>query len=321
MAADAAARGGWRPAAGLAVTTGLVLGGGHPHTGAAGFLLGALYALFAAGRTARPWPALARVSVGLALGLALVAVQVLPFLEYLSMSRLYLWRNSYTLSPFHQPLAALPTLLLPQLWEHPDAGNYIGPSNYLELTLYVGVPTLLLAAAALTSRSHRATAWFFAGVATVALLVIMGTPGLLHAISVVSLLKAASLPRFMIVVTTCTGALAAIGAERLREGRAASGPHGGLVLITVATVGFVIACGAAESSPPISTGRGRYRNCTRWCACARVQARRYLKTSRRRAARSPSRPSTARSTCCPSVPSCSWHIAVGRSSPSLKNSV
>jgi hypothetical protein len=244
VAADAAARGGWRPAAGLAVTTGLVLGGGHPHTGAAGFLLGALYALFAAGRTARPWPALARVSVGLALGLALVAVQVLPFLEYLSMSRLYLWRNSYALNPFHQPLAALPTLLLPQLWGHPDAGNYIGPSNYLEQTLYVGVPTLLLAAAALTSRSHRATAWFFAGVATVALLVIMGTPGLLHLISVVPLLKAASLPRFMIVATTCAAALAAIGAERLREGRRASRPHDGLVLITVATVGFVIACGA-----------------------------------------------------------------------------
>ncbi len=244
VAAHATARGGWRSAAALAVTTGLVLGGGHPHTGAAAASLGALYAAFTAGRTPRPQFALARVSIGLALCVALVAVQVLPFLEYLSMSRLYVWRTSYALNPFHQPLAALPTLLLPQLWGHPDVGNYIGPTNYLEQTLYVGVPTLLLAAAALTSRSHRATAWFFAGVGTLALLVIMGTPGLLHVISVAPLLKAASLPRFMIIVTTCAAALAAIGAERLREARGASGPRGVLVLITVVTVGVVLACGA-----------------------------------------------------------------------------
>jgi len=207
-----------RAIAALAITTALTLLGGHPHTGlfVAGF--GAAYAVMRAATTSPArWRALAAVCLALALGGLLAAVQILPFLEYLSLSRAATLRSGYTLNPFIAPLSTLITTIVPNFLGHPILGNYAGPLNYLEQQSYPGAATWMLAPIGLITGLRRWRPWFFAIAAILAMLGLYGAPGLLQLISVLPLIKAATLTRLSIIAITALIVLAACGADAILD--------------------------------------------------------------------------------------------------------
>jgi hypothetical protein len=208
----------------LAGTTALVLAGGHPHTGMFTAALGAAYALVRAWRSGARWRAVAAGAGALALGVGLVAVQVVPFLEYLSLSRAAAVRESYPLNPFFAPASTLITTLVPNFLGQHGGGNFAGPTNYLEQQAYPGIAVWLLAAVgavgAVVGRREWRT-WFFTAAALIAFLVMYAAPGVHQAISALPLIKAASLPRVAGAGLAALAVLAAIGADRVL-GRSAS---------------------------------------------------------------------------------------------------
>lgn len=209
--------------AGLALSTGLVLLGGHPHTGLFCAALGAAWAAAAALASPGRWGRVTAVGAALAIGAALAAIQVAPFLEYLFASRGYTWRQFAGLNPLAAPASTLITALVPRFLGEHAADTYAGPLNFLEQTVYAGIPVLLLAMAGVAAPRRDWRALFFAGTAVVAALAVYGAPGLIHLISVLPLVKGATLTRIPIVAITSAIVVAAFGADALL--RAASTAH------------------------------------------------------------------------------------------------
>ncbi len=223
-AATRAAEGRRFGPAGLAIATALVLLGGHPHTGLFCAAFASTWAVAAALSTAdraRRWRRLAAVIGALALGAALAAIQVVPFVEYLFLSRGFTWRQFTGLNPLAAPTSTLIAALVPRFLGEHDAGTYAGALNYLEQTMYAGIPVLILAAVgavvgvgiAAPRRDWRAA--FFAATGVLAALAVYGAPGVLHVISVLPLVKGATLTRIPIVAITSAIVVAAFGVEAL----------------------------------------------------------------------------------------------------------
>lgn len=134
-------------------------------------------ALVAAGpplqRLWRAGAVLAGVSV---LGLAIGAVQLLPILEFLRESE----RGAYTfadLAEFTVSPASLVMLLVPKFygWLIYEQPSYWGPSNFVELSGYVGLLPLALAPLALLRSRRLASPW--AALAVLGLLLALGPHG------------------------------------------------------------------------------------------------------------------------------------------------
>src|SRR6185436_19290430 len=86
-------RPGLRPVAWLALAVGLQVAAGYPQLAALGLAIVVLWAL-TRGAGDAPWPDyLGRLALGLSLGAAVVAVQVLPFVEYLEHSSVLFYRR------------------------------------------------------------------------------------------------------------------------------------------------------------------------------------------------------------------------------------
>ena len=204
------------PAA-LAAATALVVVGGHPHTGLFCAALAASWGLAAA--LARPdrWRRVAVVAGALALGTALAAIQIAPFLEYLLASRGYTVRQFTGLNPLAAPAATLITTLVPRFLGEHWADTYAGPLNYLEQTMYAGIPMLVLAVVGLAARGRDWRAVFFAAATALATLAVYGAPGVLHVISALPLVKGATLTRIPIVAITGAIVVAAFGVDALRR--------------------------------------------------------------------------------------------------------
>ena len=94
---------------------------------------------------------------GVALGVAAAAVQILPFLEYLSASAVAAYRQEYMWRLFLPPRAAI-ALLMPFYYGTPMGDDFWGPVNFNELTTSVGLVPLVALPLAL------ALAWRRAGV-------------------------------------------------------------------------------------------------------------------------------------------------------------
>jgi hypothetical protein len=166
------------------VALGLSYLGGHPQMFLFVALLSGAYLLArglsrAAGGSVAA--RLARVTAGgaamggVALGLA--AVQLLPTLDFLRLAH-----RTFTPGPesyaFYLKRALQPVqlagLVMPHPLGNPAAGTYLGPENYAEYALYIGLIPLGLAliAVALSRAWHTR---FSAGAAALALLIAMGT--------------------------------------------------------------------------------------------------------------------------------------------------
>ena len=93
------------------------------------------------------------------------------------------------------------------------ADTYAGPLNYLEQTMYAGVPIVVLAVVGLAARGRDWRAVFFAAMTALATLAVYGAPGILHLISALPLVKGATLTRMPIVAITAVIVVAAFGVD------------------------------------------------------------------------------------------------------------
>ena len=112
-----------------------------------------------------------------AVGLGLAAAQLLPTLDFLRIAHraAVIGPESYQayLGRAFQP-GQLVGLLLPHPFGHPALGTYVGPENYADYCLYVGLLALAIAVvAALLCRTWEAR--FFALAALASLLIALGT--------------------------------------------------------------------------------------------------------------------------------------------------
>jgi hypothetical protein len=215
LAGDRAAEGGLARLGVLSLITALTFVGGHPHLALYVTGLGAAYAVAAALASARPIPRIAGALGAIAVGGAIAAVQILPFLEYATESRTIDMRNAYALNPFVAPVQVFMTALVPDAFGHPAHANYAGPLNYLEQLNHAGVSVLLLAVLGLAAAGRAWRPWFFAGVAAAGCLAIYGTPGVHHLISALPLVRSASMFRLAFLVAGAIAILAAFGVDAL----------------------------------------------------------------------------------------------------------
>ncbi len=102
---------------------------------------------------------LLRLGSGLALGVALAAIQLVPTAEYLAQSQRaaeidFEYAMTYSFWPWR-----FLTLLAPDLFGSPVSGDYWGYANYWEDALYIGLLPLLLALSALVGWLVRRPAY------------------------------------------------------------------------------------------------------------------------------------------------------------------
>ncbi len=182
--------------AGLALSTYLVLSGGHPETALMIALLSA-GVVWAAGGGARRWLAPA---AGAILGAGLAAPLLLPFVEYFQLSAARLGEGR---RPFVLPARDLLRLVAPRL----------SGSNVVEAAAVVSVPLLLLLPLGLRASWRDRETRFWALTAAMLLLVIYGNP--------LSRGLALSTPvywtRFLLLLPIALAVVATAGLDGLRE--------------------------------------------------------------------------------------------------------
>jgi hypothetical protein len=223
-----------RRAAGLAVLVSLAIVAGHPETTTKVLLLAGAYALTrlvldargAATPGARCGQRWIMTLVAFGAGALLTSIQVVPFVEYLSRSEALLSREAASLNTYFLPAATLVTGLVPDFFGNPAIGPYHVPpnrygvvANYAEQALYAGIAVVVLAAVGAASRWHEWRVRFFALSGLIALGLMFGVPGLVHAISVVPFLSVMILTRFGLVAIAALIVLAAYGIDsQTRDG-------------------------------------------------------------------------------------------------------
>jgi hypothetical protein len=204
----------------LAVVVALVILAGHPETAAKVLMLAAAYAAAALWQArGRHW---APVTMAYAAGVLLTAVQVLPFVEYLSQSQALQSREAIAINRLFLPAATIVTALVPDFWGNPSAGSYLAQvnrfgvaSNYAEQALYAGIAVVLLAPIGFVVRRGEWRVPFFAVAGVMALAGMFGLPGLLHVVSGLPLLRVMFLSRFGLLAIVAAIVLAAYAVDAL----------------------------------------------------------------------------------------------------------
>jgi hypothetical protein len=207
-----------RDAALLAAVLGLGFLGGHPQS----IVILAIPVLaFAALRLARSEARrrpLLLLGLGGAGGLLAGAIMVVPFAEILGEAK-ELSRGGFGgLGP-----RTLLSLVMPDRWGRPDwafqePGFSLG-ENYLERTIYVGAPALILAIAGLTVR-RTPEQRLFAGLAVVGLVLPLDLPGVIWFVEHVPPFSQVSMVRSLVIAAFALAVLAAFGLQRWLEGSA-----------------------------------------------------------------------------------------------------
>ncbi len=211
--------GRWRSVAMLAGITGVALLAGHPETTLKSVLLSGGYGLTMT-FVHRRRRALGALVIGYAGGLLLSAIQVLPFLEYLFLSRALTDRSGFELNPYVVPLRTMVTAVVPNFYGNPAHGTALDVgANFNERLVYAGVVVWLLAAVGVTAWWRDARVRFLAGAAIVAGAMMYGAPGVHELASSLPVLNVTALSRFGLVVIATVATLAAFGMEALLAGR------------------------------------------------------------------------------------------------------
>ena len=164
----------WPPVAAVACGVALSFLGGHPQIWVYGLLLACAYAgwrsITLRERIGLPDPHyLLRCGVGVAAGILLAAVQLLPFAEFTGLAARGEWTyanyTSYSLPTIQLFMGIFPNLFGNVL------GGYakdFGAPSLTELSFYAGASTLLFAMLAPWSARARPHAWFWVAVAILA---------------------------------------------------------------------------------------------------------------------------------------------------------
>jgi hypothetical protein len=176
-----------------------------------------------------------------AVGLGLAAAQLLPTMDFLRLAHraVTIGPESYRafLSRAFQGVQ-LAGLLAPHPFGHPGLGTYVGPENYADYCLYVGIVALAIAvAAAFICRTWHAR--FFALAALASLLIALGTAlnwPLYHWVP--GMASAGGPSRIAMVFVFSTSLLVGLGAGRisdaLRRPRLRSVAMGALLIVLLA---------------------------------------------------------------------------------------
>jgi hypothetical protein len=167
---------GWTHVALVASGIALSFLGGHPQIWVYGLILAGAYAVWRSTivreDTRRPdVQYLARCALGVAAGLGLAGVQLLPFVEFTHLAARGQWTyadySSYSLPPIQLFMAVFPDLFGNTLG---GFSAQFGAPSLTELSFYAGIVTLALASLAPWSRPGRRHAWFWIGVAALAVM-------------------------------------------------------------------------------------------------------------------------------------------------------
>jgi hypothetical protein len=213
----------------LAVIAALVGVSGHPEMTFHVLLGASLYALWLAGTwSGQFWRARLRRLLpwvgGMALGVALAAVQLLPTIALLPQT-IGSSMRSHNYSGIFVPLQGVLTWLVPNLWGNPALNHaYWGPRNYNEEVWYAGAVALALACVALLAlrrRERRLEVAFFALLVLVFATLLYRIPPFFW-LSRLPVLAVDSWTRLGVLAILGVSALAGFGVEELLAwGRAA----------------------------------------------------------------------------------------------------
>ncbi len=207
-----------RDAAALAAALGVAYLSGQPESGLIVSLATAAWVIHRLASARPPRDEMLRAVIlaagAAALGAALAAVMILPFVEALRESH----DTSRSVPPFPTNVGITP--FFPGYWGRPDRAAVAGPGNFTERTLYVGVLPTVLAAAGLFARRPRGPQLFFAGLAVGSLAVAIDTGPIAKAVRGLPVMDAVDLDRLFILASFAIAMLAAIGLERLLVGTA-----------------------------------------------------------------------------------------------------
>jgi hypothetical protein len=219
-----------RNAALLAALVAATVLAGHPETALKVLALGGLYGLAVAAAAARPARAAAAVASAYALGLALSAVQVVPFVEYLRESRAHERRQALAANPYYLPADSAIAALVPDFWGHPRAGDYVArtnrmgvPANYAEQQMSPGVAAWILALVGLAAGWRQWRVWFFAAAAAVSAGLAFGWPTFMEHVASLPLLRITIVSRFGLVLAAVVIVLGAFGLAALTRPSPAGG--------------------------------------------------------------------------------------------------
>ena len=205
-----------RAVAGVAAATACALLSGHPETCFELILLAGAYACYRGATTGRWLRTPAMVLAGGALGLLIASIQLLPFLEYLQVSRIMAARAGAIEPHFTNPPASFVTAFVPDFFGSPLGPRFIiTGTNYCEQQVYPGIATWAFAGASLCAARHRGTALFFIVAALAAALIMYGTPVARIAVLLIPPLRVAALSRFGLLVIAAVAVCGAIGVEAL----------------------------------------------------------------------------------------------------------
>ena len=161
--------------AALGLTVAVTIFAGYPQGAAQALLATVRWALTRARSTARPGRFLGLVGGGLALGLALAAVQILPALEYLRLSAVFQHRAQW-FPLLTLPLRSAVTFLMPYYYGGPGAPDFWGYWNFNEIAVSVGLVPWLALPLALLAAWRRPGTRFFVAMAAVAGGMLYGVP-------------------------------------------------------------------------------------------------------------------------------------------------
>jgi hypothetical protein len=240
----------------VALTVALALTGGHAETALYVLAAGGIYYLFrlmTAWLRERDWRLagarlLAFVGAG-ALGAALAAAHLLPFLEWLVHSAELQFRagagglRATRLGPTYWVAGLLPALL-PNIFNNPtwpgEYRSFLPGWNFVEQTLYAGVVGLALAISAVIARRRDTKVWFWALLALGTLGAALRLP-LLDWVNHLPLFSIAAYGRFRLVYTFSIAVLAGFGAQLVLNDQSDTAYRAALIfLIAEGAIGLVL---------------------------------------------------------------------------------
>ena len=189
---------------------------GYPQATAQALVVAAGWALVQALGAGGGIGFLARCAAAVALGLALAAIQLVPFVEYVRESFVFAYRSQWT-PIFSAPLRSATTFLMPDYY---GIGKEAwGPWQFAILTGYVGIVTLAVLPLGVRAALRRADGRFFVGLAAAGLVLHYGLPGVTLAAEIPGFSLGTNL-RLMPLIAFALCVLAALGLESLRAATA-----------------------------------------------------------------------------------------------------
>ncbi len=209
------ARPGVRPVGALALTVALAVLAGYPQRVVYGFPVLAIWALYRCRSAARPGLFLGCWAAGVALGLLLSAVQLLPFVEYARASVVLAYREEW-MPHFPLPLRAAIVVLMPHFFGSDPGRDFWGPANFNEIALSVGVVPWLALPLALVAAWSRPGTKYFAGLAVGSAALVYGAPLVGDALARLPLFSTTLIVRTADLFVFALPVLGALGLDAVR---------------------------------------------------------------------------------------------------------